>query len=57
MALKPNQIQLTSHKSQPTSNKQQASTIIEQVHKNVNDILRSFDLENENLEQDNPFDY
>jgi hypothetical protein len=38
-----------------------ANTIIEQVHKVVNDMLRSFNLENnnENLEeqQDNLFDY
>jgi hypothetical protein len=48
MALKPNQLQVTT--SRP-----QANAII------VNDMLRSFDLENnhENLEeqQDNPFDY
>lgn len=39
----------------------QANAIIERVHKVVNDMLRSFDLENnhENLEEqeDNPFDY
>jgi hypothetical protein len=37
----------------------QANAIIEQVHKVVNDMLRSFELENnhENLEEDNPFDY
>jgi hypothetical protein len=41
----------------------QTNAIIERVHKNVNDMRRSFDLENnhENLEtqgqKDNPFDY
>jgi hypothetical protein len=54
MALKPNQIQVT-------TNRPQASAIIEQVHNVVNDLLRSFDLENnhENLEQqeDYPFGY
>jgi hypothetical protein len=50
----PNQLQVTTHNTQ-------ANAIIEQVHKVVNDMLRSFDLENnhENLEkqEDNPFDY
>jgi hypothetical protein len=52
MALKPNQLQVT-------TNMTQANAIIERVHKVVNDMLRSFDLENnhENLEEDNPFDY
>jgi hypothetical protein len=54
MTLKPNQLQVT-------TNIKQANAIIERVHKVVNDILRSFDLENnhENLEEqeDNPFDY
>jgi hypothetical protein len=54
MALKPNQLQVT-------TNITQANAIIERVHKVFNDMLRSFDLENnhENLEQqeDNPFDY
>jgi hypothetical protein len=56
MALKPYQLQVTT--SRP-----QANAIIERVHKVVNDMLRSFDLENENnhenLEQqeDNPFDF
>jgi hypothetical protein len=54
MALKPNQLQVTTYHPQ-------ANTIIERVHKVVNDILRSFDLENnhENLEikEDNPIDY
>jgi hypothetical protein len=54
MALKPNQLQVT------TINPQ-ANAIIERVHKVVNDMLRSFGLENnhENLEEqeDNPFDY
>jgi hypothetical protein len=56
MALKPNQLQVT-------TNRPQANAIIEREHKVVNDMLRSFDLENEskheNLEkqEDNPFDY
>jgi hypothetical protein len=54
MAFNPNQLQVTT--SRP-----QANTIFERVHKVVNDMLRSFDLENnqENLEEqeDNPFDY
>jgi hypothetical protein len=56
MASKPNQIQVT------TINPQ-ANAIIERVHKVVNDMLRSFDLEyennHENLEEqeDNPFDH
>jgi hypothetical protein len=56
MALKPNQLQVTTYNSQ-------ANAIIERVHKVVNDMLRSFDLENENnhenleLPEDNPFDY
>jgi hypothetical protein len=52
MASKPNQLQVT------TTNPQ-ANAIIERVHKVVNDMLRSFDLENnhENLEEDNPFNY
>jgi transposase InsO family protein len=42
-------------KAKPTtSHNPQANAIIEQVHKVVNDTLRSFDLENENLEEDNP---
>jgi hypothetical protein len=47
-------------KAKPTtSHNLQANAIIEQVEKVVNDMLRSFDLENnhENLEEDNPFDY
>jgi hypothetical protein len=42
-----------------TSHNPQANTIIERVHKVVNDMLRLFDLENnhENLEEYNPFDY
>jgi hypothetical protein len=39
MTLKPNQVQVT-------TNRQQVNAIIERVHKVVNDILRSFDLEN-----------
>jgi hypothetical protein len=52
MALKPNQLQVTTY--YPKTN-----AIIERVHKVVNDMLRSFDLENnhEYLEEDNPFDY
>jgi hypothetical protein len=52
MALKSNQLQVTTIHAQ-------ANAIIVRVHKVVNDILRSFDLENnyENLEEDNPFDY
>jgi hypothetical protein len=56
MASKPNQLQVTIYHPQ-------ANAIIEQVHKVVNDMLRSFDLEmennHENLEEqeDNPFDY
>jgi hypothetical protein len=54
IALKPNQLQVTTHKAK-------ANAIIERVHKIVNDMLKSFDLENnhENLEEqeDNPFDY
>jgi hypothetical protein len=40
MALKPNQLQVTS------TSRPQANAIIERVHKVVNDMLRSFDLEN-----------
>jgi hypothetical protein len=36
---------------QVTTNRPQANAIMERVHKVVNDMLRSFDLEN------NPFDY
>jgi hypothetical protein len=56
MALNANQLQVTTTHTQ-------ANAIIERVHKFVNDMLRSFDLENnhENLEvkeeEDNPFDY
>jgi hypothetical protein len=56
MALKPDQLQVTTYYPQ-------ANAIIERVHKVVNDMLRSFDLENEsnheNLEEqiDYPFDY
>jgi hypothetical protein len=46
---------------QTTSHNPQANAIIERVHKVVNDMLRSFDLENnhENLEGqgDDLFDY
>jgi hypothetical protein len=46
MALKPNQLQVTSYHPQ-------ANAIIERGHKVVNDMLKSFDLENnhENLEE------
>jgi hypothetical protein len=45
MALKPKQLQVTTHITQ-------TNAIIERIHKVVNDMLRSFDLENnhENLE-------
>jgi hypothetical protein len=54
MALKPNQLQVTTHK--------QMQSLSEYTKLwSVNDMLRSFDLENnhENLEEqeDNPFDY
>jgi transposase InsO family protein len=39
------------------SHNPRANAIIEQVHKVVNNMLRSFDLEKENLEEDNLFDY
>jgi transposase InsO family protein len=42
-------------KAKPTTNHNpQANAIIERVHKVVNHMLRS--LEDENLEEDNPFD-
>jgi hypothetical protein len=46
MALKPNQLQVTTIHTQ-------TNAIIERVHKVVDEILRSFDLENndENLEE------
>ena len=45
-------------KAKPTTrHNPQADAILEFVHKVVKDMLRSFDLENENLEEDNPFDY
>jgi hypothetical protein len=54
MSFKPNRLQVTTSITK-------ANAIIEQVHKVVNDMLRSFDLENnhENIEtqEDNPFDY
>jgi hypothetical protein len=54
MALKPNQLQVTTINTQ-------ANAIIERVHKVVNDMLRSFNLEKnlENLEEqeDTPFNY
>jgi hypothetical protein len=68
MALKPNQLQVTTHNPQPTTHNPQPTThkqmqsLSDYTKKmSVNDILKSFDLENnhENLEkqQDNPFDY
>jgi hypothetical protein len=52
---------LTSNQLQVTTNRAQAIAIIKQIHKVVNDMLRSFDLKNnhENLEEqeDNSFDY
>jgi hypothetical protein len=54
MVLNPNQLQITTIHAH-------ANAIIERVHKFFNDMIRSFDLENnhENLESkgDNPFDY
>ena len=45
-------------KAKPTSSHNpQVNAIIERVRNVVNDMLRSFDLENENLEEDNPFDF
>jgi hypothetical protein len=45
-------------KAKPTtSHNPQANAMIEWVHKAVNEMLRSFDLEKENLEEDNPFEY
>ena len=45
-------------KAKPTtSHNPQANAIIERVHKVVSNMLRSFDLEQENLEEDNPFEY
>jgi hypothetical protein len=39
-----------------TSHNSQINLIIERVHKMVNEMLRSFDLEKQNLDDDNPFD-
>jgi transposase InsO family protein len=47
-------------KAKPTtSHNPQANAIIERLHKVVNDMFRSFDLENnhESIEEDNPSDY
>jgi hypothetical protein len=45
-------------KANPITNlNPQANAIIEQVHKVVNNMLRSFDLEKANLEEDNPSEY
>jgi hypothetical protein len=44
--------------AKPTTNDNcQANAIIQQVRKVVNNMLRSFDLEKENLEEDNPFEH
>jgi mannose/cellobiose epimerase-like protein (N-acyl-D-glucosamine 2-epimerase family) len=40
-----------------TSHNRQANSIIKRVHKVVNEIIRSFELEKGILEEDNPFDY
>ena len=40
-----------------TSHNPQANSIIERINKVVNDTLRLFDLEKENLEDDKPFEY
>jgi transposase InsO family protein len=40
-----------------TRHNPQANAIIEQVHKVVNSMVRSFDLEKANKEEDNPFKY
>jgi hypothetical protein len=54
MALKPNQVQVTTHKKMQSLSEYTKLFV-------VNDMLRSFDLENnhENIEEqeDNPFDY
>jgi transposase InsO family protein len=45
-------------KAKPTtSHNPQANAIIERVQKVVNNMLRSFDLEKEQLEEENPFEY
>jgi hypothetical protein len=45
-------------KAKPTtSHNPQANAIIERVHKVINNMLRSFDLEQEHLEEGNPFEY
>ena len=40
-----------------TRHNPQENASIERVHKVVNNMLRSFDLEKEDLEEDNPFEY
>ncbi len=40
-----------------TSHNPQVSSITDQGHKVINEMLRSFDLEKESLEEDNPFEY
>jgi transposase InsO family protein len=54
MVLKPNQLHVTTYHPQ-------ANAIIERVHKVVNDMLRSFDLENNHKhleeQEDVPVDY
>ena len=45
-------------KAKPTtSHNPQANAIIERVHKVAKNMLRSFDLEKEQLEEENPFEY
>jgi hypothetical protein len=43
-------------KAKPTTTHPQANAIIERVHKVVSDMLRSFDLENQEEQVDNLFD-
>jgi hypothetical protein len=40
-----------------TSHNPQTTAFIEQVQKVINEFLGSFDLEKEQFEEDNPFDY
>jgi hypothetical protein len=45
-------------KAKPTTSyNSQANAIIERVHKVVSEVLRSFDLEKQQLEDINPFEY
>jgi predicted component of type VI protein secretion system len=51
-------LKIQNEEAKPTTgHNPQANAIIERGHNVVNDMLRSFDLEKENLEDDNPFDY